>query len=1080
MQSLQPLQISTMESPQSLIDAQERSEVINSTSDTDPDEKFIEDLSGNTWDLSDLKNSSATDDDDDSVKGLYVYKNIFNLIPRKIGKLNQLKKLKFFANEINLLPLEIGNLVDLEQLQLKVVSPEVSNLSLQKLKSLKELELSKVERSAFPLLFSEICELKCLKKLTLCHFEIKYLPSEIGELSTLEELDVSSNKLKNLPEEITRLDELRLLNVANNKLEGLPSGMSNLGRLENLDLSNNRLTSLGAFELEHMKTLKVLDLQCNKIPGCLEVPSWITCNLEGNSNDMTMDDSSVSSSCLSSDISLNKRSPTTTTKVGKAWKRLRHPEKPQKRLKLQHQGDEQLMCVDESKDSKLTDVSPKLLTESISSSVAECGLSSGIDCDDKEERAVVSKCDPITLFKEDKNLIIDSVGPKEGCDSTGDTLHGSSLGKRGEHVGNSASNPSASKSTPKSKRQFGDDLENPKPKKSQKPFSSSTYLSNKYSTESLCEVDDHLPDGFYDAGRCRPFMPLECYEKNLCLDTREVIVVDREIDDELDVIISSAKELVTSMKQPSSMVELEEHSTDDDLQRASLLALFVSNWFGGSDRSNLAVKTRKAWSASNYEKPFVCTCTTGNSNTGSPPRASLSPAEQFNFTDICEKSLKTIKQTRNSVVVPIGSLRLGVCRHRAVLMKYLCDRMVPPVPCELVRGYLEFSPHAWNVVPVRRNGSAVRMVVDACCPTDMREETDPEYFCRYIPLSKIHVSVTSEDIEKPSSTISEKVETSSSSLVRGKFGSLEAVAKVRTLNTQMVSDEEVKNFEFTCLGEVRMLRALMPHSCIVEVYGHQISSKWDGNKENRVFESAIWMEFIEGGSLKSYIEQVSKTGAKQMQVELALFIARDIACALAELHSKHIIHRDIKSDNILIDIDRKRADGSPVVKVCDFDRAVPLHSSSHTCCIGHFGIPRLDVCVGTPRWMAPEVLESMNERKMYGMEVDIWSYGCVLVELLTLQIPYAAYPVSGINDILVLGKRPPLTEKLEKLVLSDVPALDEYYVDFSKGESETEILKFLVYLFRKCTERDPKDRPTAADIYEMLNASVKSLASSNE
>lgn len=53
------------------------------------------------------------------------------------------------------------------------------------------------------------------------------------------------------------------------------------------------------------------------------------------------------------------------------------------------------------------------------------------------------------------------------------------------------------------------------------------------------------------------------------------------------------------------------------------------------------------------------------------------------------------------------------------------------MPCELVRGYLDFMPHAWNVVPVKRGDSWVRMVVDACRPHDIRENTDQEYFCRY-------------------------------------------------------------------------------------------------------------------------------------------------------------------------------------------------------------------------------------------------------------------------------------------------------------------------------------------------------------
>lgn len=78
--------------------------------------------------------------------------------------------------------------------------------------------------------------------------------------------------------------------------------------------------------------------------------------------------------------------------------------------------------------------------------------------------------------------------------------------------------------------------------------------------------------------------------------------------------------------------------------------------------------------------------------------------------------------------------------------------------------------------------------------------------------------------------------------------------QVRNLESCRASQEELRDFEYSFLGEVRMLGALRKHSCIVEIYGHQLFSKWappvDGIKENRLLQSIIFMEYIKGGSVK--------------------------------------------------------------------------------------------------------------------------------------------------------------------------------------------------------------------------------------
>ncbi|KAL3582280.1 hypothetical protein D5086_016612 [Populus alba] len=849
-----------------------------------------------------------------------------------------------------------------------------------------------------------------------------YLPPEIGCLSNLEFLDLSFNKIKSLPNEITYLNALISLKVSNNKLVELPSSLSSLQLLESLDLSNNRLTSLGSIELTSMHNLQYLNLQYNKLLSCCQIPSWICCNLEGNGKDLSNDEfisSSVEMDVYETSFQEDDRKFSCNghlhlgglVSVGKRRHYLQQKAR-QERLnnsrKWKGEGCAEALALKESESFKSNNL------DVLTTEVHEGGTSEVVGVDDDNEKVELS------VEAEGENLHTsvedDKISSKNGFSDEAASQDESSSSEK-------------SKITYKSKRHYDRDIDNPKPCKCRRPTEDSSIL---------------------------------------------------EKDEQLDAVALSAQALVLRFKRLNGSTKERNKVAVDNLQIASLLSLFVSDHFGGSDRSGALERTRKAVSGSNYRKPFVCTCPTGNNESiSSAGKQALETVEDIIFSDLCERSLRSIKARRGSIVIPLGSLQFGVCRHRALLMKYLCDRMDPPIPCELVRGYLDFMPHAWNVILRRRGDSLIRMVVDACHPHDIREETDPEYFCRYIPLSRTKVPLSTESVPGPGCSFptistSDKIEkVGSSTLIRCKFGSVEAAAKVRTLEACEASADEIRNFEYICLGEVRILGALQ-HSCIVEMYGHQLSSKWvpseDGNPERRILQSVILMEYVDGGSLKNYLEEVSKSGEKHVPVEMALCIARDVACALAEIHSKDIIHRDIKSENILIDLDNKRADGMPVVKLCDFDRAVPRKSFLHTCCIAHRGIAPPDVCVGTPRWMAPEVLRTMDKCNTYGLEVDIWSYGCLLLELLTLQAPYAGLPESRIHELLQSGKRPPLSDELEAL-----GSMDEHLVTHSGSnpegpEAQSETLRFLVDLFCRCTKENPADRPTASDIYKLLLA----------
>ncbi|XP_063037792.1 serine/threonine-protein kinase PAK 1-like [Melospiza melodia melodia] len=118
---------------------------------------------------------------------------------------------------------------------------------------------------------------------------------------------------------------------------------------------------------------------------------------------------------------------------------------------------------------------------------------------------------------------------------------------------------------------------------------------------------------------------------------------------------------------------------------------------------------------------------------------------------------------------------------------------------------------------------------------------------------------------------------------------------------------------------------------------------------------------MDGGVLSDIVSQTCLS-----EDEMAA-ISRECLQGLDFLHANNVIHRDVKSDNILL-----RTDGS--VKLADFGLATQLTpEQSRRCSV-----------TGTPWWMAPEVVTGQP----YGPKVDIWSFGIVGIEMIEQEPPY--------------------------------------------------------------------------------------------
>ncbi|OWT40182.1 CAMK/RAD53 protein kinase [Cryptococcus neoformans Bt1] len=133
------------------------------------------------------------------------------------------------------------------------------------------------------------------------------------------------------------------------------------------------------------------------------------------------------------------------------------------------------------------------------------------------------------------------------------------------------------------------------------------------------------------------------------------------------------------------------------------------------------------------------------------------------------------------------------------------------------------------------------------------------------------------------------------------------------------------------------------------------------------------LEYVDGGDLLDYIMNwPDEQGGlpEQHAAELTVQICR----AMAYTHSKGITHRDLKPENILL---TKEHEGARIVKIADFGLAKMIHTNT-----------MLVSMVGTPQYLAPEIVMQTDQQPGYENVVDSWSVGIIVYSMMTKALPF--------------------------------------------------------------------------------------------
>jgi len=358
-----------------------------------------------------------------------------------------------------------------------------------------------------------------------------------------------------------------------------------------------------------------------------------------------------------------------------------------------------------------------------------------------------------------------------------------------------------------------------------------------------------------------------------------------------------------------------------------------------------------------------------------------------------------------------GSSAETLTPPRSPQLNHLRSATPSPPPPQIPEG---FKKQAVSPSPEREPIERIIPTVPAATPSKPLARTS---FTGNFKYSNRPVSIH-PDVNKPP-TLEDIITKDDPTLL---FSDLKQIGKgaVGTIfkATEILSGLPVAIKEMAVSQEPENKQMLINEMYIMKKANHPCVVQWRGGYYYG--ESTIWvvMELMDSGCLADVLEHHGELFLTEPQMAR---IMTAVCQALVCLHSLNCIHRDMKSDNILLNTKGE-------VKLADFGFSAQLTSAS----------ARRKTVVGTPYWMAPEIVNGQE----YGFAVDVWSVGIILMEMAEGEPPFVDMPPLRALFCISTEGVPPLHDE-----------------DFWSSQMQT-------FLY-SCVNLEADLRPTAAELLKM-------------